>query len=329
MKRLALAILLLSVGTGGLGMLHQATRHFQTMNALRCHELHAACNQLTELNKAIAMTREEVARKKALLAAAPVAPKISPELLELLTGNASSKSHKRNLAGWDELREQLGIAWNNSEDYVLVSKPVLNRFNFRQLYTAERASDTATAVFALSPQEQAGLADALHEARQAAISRVQRVEPTGDVVAQYTIQPNPAVQATLSNQFSTEITGILGTERSDLFLPAAWRELKPELTPDGNEPVTMTIRRSAGDGDLKLIWELSQGTSVSSGDVRYAYYPSTWFLTLFPGGWESIAAREGFELPKSFRNQAGRMLLSLFSKAEGGEQLSGSQGYLS
>jgi len=146
-----------------------------------------------------------------------------PELLELLMGNPSSKSRKGNLAGWDELRQKLGIGWNNSDDYVLVSKQALNRFNFSRLYSAERATDTASKVFALSPQEQTGIADSLQQARQAAISRVQRVEPTGDVVAQYTIQPDQALQASTSNQFSTEITAILCAERSDLFLPSACR----------------------------------------------------------------------------------------------------------
>lgn len=302
MKRVALALSILSSGAIGIGLLCQATRHFQATNALRWHELDGVIGQLAELNKAIASVQEGVARKKLKIASTPITPSFSPELLELLTGNPSSKSRKRSLAASDELREKLGIDWNNSGDYVLVTKQALNRFNFSRLYAAERATDTATKVFALSPREQAGLADALHHARQATISRVQRVEPTGDIVAQYTIQPDETLQASISNQFSTEITALLGTERSDSFLPSAWRELGPDLTPSGSEPVTMTVRRSSGESGPKLVWELKQGTSVSTDDVRFAYYPSSWFLTLFPGGWETIAAREGFELPKSFRN---------------------------
>jgi hypothetical protein len=302
MKRLALALFLLSSGAVGFGLSSRAIRESQATNALRCQELHGAIGQLAELNKAITTVQAEVVRKKLKVANTPVVPGFSAGLLELLTSNPSGKSRKGNVAGWEELREKLGIDWNNSDDYVLVSKQSLTRFNFSRLYAAERATDTASAVFALSPQEQAGLANALHQARQATISRVQRVEPTADVVAQYTVQPDEALQASISNQFSAEITAILGTERSDLFLPSAWRELKPELTPDGSEPVTMTIRRSTGEGGPKFVWELRQGTSVSTDDVRFAYYPSSWFLTLFPGGWETIAAREGFELPKGFRN---------------------------
>jgi len=46
----------------------------------------------------------------------------------------------------------------------------------------------------------------------------------------------------------------------------------------------------------------SEGGFFKIEDVRYVHYPSLWFIALFPGGWEAIAQREGFELPKNFRN---------------------------
>lgn len=294
-------LFILGASAIGLAVMRQATNSLQASKAARYQELQAVSGRLTELNESTALMHESVARKKVKIARTPVAPNFSPELLELLTSDSSSNSRKGNQAGWDELREQLGISWNSSPDYVLVRKPVLSRLNFSRLYAARRATDTASAVLALSPQEQADIAGALQQAGQAALSRLQRIEPTGDVVAQYTIQPDQDLQASISNQFGSEITAILGPERSDLFLPSAWRELKPQLAPDGSDPLTMTIR-SVGEDEPKLVWELKQGESISTGDVRYAYYPSSWFLTLFPGGWEPIVTREGFELPKSFRN---------------------------
>jgi hypothetical protein len=300
-KRVTLALFIFSASVVGLTVLRHATSSVQAGKSTRYHELQAVGSRLAELNEATTLVQESVARKKARIARTPVAPNFSPELLEILTSNHASNSSKGNLASWDELREQLGISWNSSQDYVLVRKPLLNRFNFGRLYAAKRATDTANAVLALAPQEQADIAGALQQAGQTAVSRLQRIEPTGDVVAQYTIQPDQDLQASISNQFASEITAILGPERSDLFLPSAWRELKPQLTPDGSDPVTMTIR-SVGKDEPKLVWELKQGESISTGDVRYAYYPSSWFLTLFPGGWEPIVTREGFELPQSFRN---------------------------
>ena len=63
----------------------------------------------------------------------------------------------------------------------------------------------------------------------------------------------------------------------------------------------MTIRRSVTDGEPDLVCEMNRGGRVDSMAVRYAHYPSGWFLKVFPGGWETLARREGFELPRSFR----------------------------
>jgi hypothetical protein len=64
----------------------------------------------------------------------------------------------------------------------------------------------------------------------------------------------------------------------------------------------MTIRRAPAEGEPKFTCEIREGNSSRTSDVRYAHYPSLWFLALFPGGWEAIAQREGFTLPKDFRN---------------------------
>jgi hypothetical protein len=298
MKKLLLTLLIFSAGLIGFGVLRQATGQLQAIAAVQYGEWLAATNRLAGLDQATVALRDEVARKKAQLAQAPPRPNFSPELLEFLEGKAG-KGHP---AAWAELREKLEIGWNSSVDYVLVSKPILKRISFNRLYSERRASDTACAVMSLSPEEQAGIKAAVDHAREATISRVQRLEPAGDIVAQYTIQADPILEGNLSNQFSAEITAILDPERAGLFLPNAWREFKPHLAPDGPEPVTMTIRRLVADGEPKLVWELAQGKSVSSDEVLYAHYPSSWFLTLFPGGWQPIAEREGFELPKSFRN---------------------------
>ena len=99
-----------------------------------------------------------------------------------------------------------------------------------------------------------------------------------------------------------QISTILGVERADVFLNQGWNELKNELALAEAEPVTMTIRRSTAEGELKFTCEIREGNSSRTSDVRYANYPSRWFLALFPGGWEAIAQREGFELPRNFRN---------------------------
>ena len=244
--------------------------------------------------------REEVADKKGRFKQASLRPNISPELLKLLAG----ENPGRNPAAWAELREQLGIGWNNSGDYVLVRKSLLKQFNLQPL----DKEDATRAVLAISSAEQTAIKAAVQQAKEAAWTRLQRTElqrtePVGDIVAQYTIPAaDPSFEQAISNRYSAEITGILGAERADVFLHQGWNELRGQLALTAAEPITMKIRRSVNGGEPKFSYQLTQGGSSKMEYVRYANYPSLWFLALFPGGWEAIAQREGFELPKNFRN---------------------------
>ena len=108
---------------------------------------------------------------------------ISPELLLLLEGD-SSKAHP---AAWAELRQQLGIGWDSSPDYVLVSKRVLKGLEYQRLSLSAAPRTGHAGLLALSPDEQSALKSVLQHARDAAWLRLQRTEPSGDIVAQYTV----------------------------------------------------------------------------------------------------------------------------------------------
>jgi hypothetical protein len=298
MNKLLLVFSVLSASTISFTALHRATERTQAARSSQDVEWEAARNRLAELNAASVSLRNEVTGKRGQLRHASSHPRVSSELLSLLEG-ATSAQHS---PAWAELRDRLGIGWDSSDDYVLVSKRVLKKISFLRLVSAVYATDTASAVLALSQAEQSGIRAALQHARDLAWSRVQRTEPAGDIVAQYTIPADPLLEHSISNNFSADITAVLGVERADLFLHQGWRELKSEFAPDEQEPVTMTIRRSAVDGESKLFWEIRQGNSLSSSEIRYATYPR-WFWLLFPGGWQGIAQREGFELPKDFEKQ--------------------------
>ena len=96
---------------------------------------------------------------------------------------------------------------------------------------------------------------------------------------------------------------MLGAKRTDLLLPHAWREFRSGLGPTETE--TLTVRRATQDGEPDLVWEMKRnGSTWTTVDpVRYAHYPSSWFLSLFPGGWKTLADREGFALPARFENE--------------------------
>jgi hypothetical protein len=296
MNKIITAILILGAGAAAFTTLHHTTGQAKAARDLQGSEWQEVTNRLAELQSAAAALRHEVVDKQSKLRHASLDSKLDPELLQLLNG---AKGHA---AAWAALREQLGIGWNSSEDYVLVNKRVLKEIPFQRLIGGSHLSDEARALLAISPDEEAGIKQSVQDATDAAWLKVQRTEPSGNVLAQYTIPaPDADFQQNVSNRFATEITAALGAERANMFLNSAWRELLSQLAPSASGDVTMTINRTATDGESKLTCEIRQGNSVNIMDVQYGYYPSMWFLTLFPGGWETLAKREGFQLPAGFR----------------------------
>ena len=90
-----------------------------------------------------------------------------------------------------------------------------------------RATDTACAVLGISASEQSGVRTALEHARATEWSLVERTEPSGDIVAQYTIAPpDRAHELSISNAFAGDITSVLGPERATLFVAKGWREFR-------------------------------------------------------------------------------------------------------
>jgi len=296
MNKLLLVLLAVSAaGTGFIPLRRAAEEHRRAVATLQ-EESQAVTNALAETQKTLAARRTQILDKKNRLQDTRRHETISPELLRLLETDAA----KAQPAAWAELRQQLGIGWDSSPDYVLVNKQILKQLDYPRLLSGLRASDTASDLLAISPSEQSALRSILDRAREGQWLRMERTEPGGDIVAQYTVpQPDLAFEQTQSNLFVTEITNLLGPQRADFFVSQAWREFKSGLAPA--EAETMIIRRSVVDGEPDLVCEMRRGSQFSSMPVRYAHYPSMWFLTMFPGGWKTLAHREGFELPPKFQ----------------------------
>lgn len=295
MNRLLLVLLAVGVGAIGFRALERAAERTRTATAVEEQTCKAGTNRLAQTQEMLAALRGDVLDKRNRLRQAMRRPNISPELLHLVEGDAS----RGQAAAWAELRQQLGIGWDSSPDYVLVSKRVLKGLEYQRLLSVSRPTDEACELLALSPDEQSALKSVLQHARDAAWLRLQRTEPSGDIVAQYTVPaPDPVFQQSLSNNFAAELASAVGPERADLLLPNAWRELRSDLTPAETE--TMTIRQSVVDGEPDLVCEMKRGNTVSTEPVRYGHYPNGWLSTLFPRGWEGLAQQEGFELPARF-----------------------------
>jgi hypothetical protein len=301
MNKFLLAVLIVSAGTIGAARLHQAAEQAQIKRASMETARVAATNELAGLAAMLDSLRAEVSEKKTRLSQLSPGLKIDEVSLRLMEGGAG------DAAAWTRLRDQLGIGWDSSAEYLLVSKRVLKQLRFDRIISGKQANNTTCAVLGISAGEQAGIRAALERVRSADWLQVQRAEPSGDVVAQYTIRaPDRAFEPGVSNAFAAEINSVLGSERAALFANQAWREVRQDLTLDGSEPAVLTVRRSGSDADAGFVYELREGKSVRTNEVRYAYYPGGWFLTVFPKGWQSLAEGNGFELPSNFSGQSRR-----------------------
>lgn len=301
MNKFLFASLAVVFGVVSFSALRRDTRSVRFATLKEVSQWRAETNALAANEAATGVLRAEVLNKKNRLKETGSHPEISAELLALLGGDTS----KGHLAAWAELRRQLGVGWDASPDYVLVSKAALKDLQYDRLVYEERPSDITSDLLGLSSAERAAMASAIQRVREAAWGEVQRSEPSGDIVAQYTVRPpDPGAMQNTSNRFVADIAAAVGLERADLFLPEAWRELSANMAP--RETQTMTIRRSVTDGEPDLVCEISQGGKVSVSPVRYAtipMYPSGWFIKMFPGLWQDLAKRENFELPAKFHSQ--------------------------
>jgi hypothetical protein len=298
MNRILLILLALGAGAAGFKVFQRSAAAARTTTALRQQAWQASTNELVRTQAVLAALRQEVQEKQARLRAAGPPPGLNLELLGLVEGDRAEGP----AVAWAQLRQQLGLGWNSSPDYVLVSKRVLKELDFPRLASATRVTGSAADLLALTPAERTALRAALQQLPEAQGVHIQRAEPNGDILAQYTAAPPEAVaQQSLSNTLALAIAGVVGAERTAVLLPQGWRELTSKLWP--SEAETMTIRRSTNGGEPDLVCEMRRGDNVRSSPVRYANYPSSWFLTLCPGGWEDLARRESFELPPTFRKQ--------------------------
>jgi RNA polymerase sigma factor (sigma-70 family) len=206
-----------------------------------------------------------------------------------------------------ELRQRLGIRWDNSPDYILVSKGALNHSG-RGPFESEHSGPlipATCAVLGLTPAERAASETAFlrAEAEHAAWVKtvVQRAEPAGDILADYWIPANPELARQIEAETKALLSVTLGPDRADLVQrwSNAWWFRHGGL---GRDNFRFTVRRHTDGGSQPLWYALvvpeHEVASTMDGDVT----PTTPFPELlrsvFPGGWRDLAQREHFALPK-------------------------------
>jgi hypothetical protein len=230
--------------------------------------------------------------------------KLDPELAAwLLKGDYSTVSE--SLA--PKVLAAVGYPWasplnydQDATNYVLVTKDTL-----RELKVAwnDRGSnmlgDWICGLLAITPDEERQIDSAAEGARnnfvEWAKANLQREGPSGDHLVRYTIPASPELAKSLTNSLYGSFCNIIGVERSQLLwgYEAFWFEMKAGRFVAVSNELTITKRSDNAQSSVWYIyWPQGHG-----GPVPQEALPGT-FAALFPGGWQEIAQREGFELPK-------------------------------
>lgn len=157
MKKTLLALLILGAGviaSTRLSLLANQSRTSATQSRAECARL---ASQKAELTASATDLGAQVEAKKTQFAKAPPYPASYPDAANPLR-DASEHSRPVNPA---ELLQRLGIGWNSSADYILVSKAALKNINPHGTDYSRTLAPTACAILGLTPAERATIEAAL------------------------------------------------------------------------------------------------------------------------------------------------------------------------
>jgi len=300
MKKILLALIVLGAGAIAFARLNLLASQRRT-SATHCRaECGRLASQVDELAATATDLRAQVEAKKTRLAQTLASPTGSAAAASALSRDVSQDSWTATSA---ELRLRFGIAWTNSAEYILLSKAALKNIYLQGVDQKGIVTPTACAVLGLTPTERATIEAALKrvEAEHAAwmATAVQRVEPAGDVLADYRLPANPKLAQQIEYEGTALLTETLGPDRTKLLqeYAGAWCGGHGNL---GEKGIRFTVRRRT-EGTQPVLWyqqEEQDGTS-SSCDVSPGDFPDL-LRSLLPGGWRDLAQREGFPLPEVF-----------------------------
>lgn len=328
MNKLFLALVILGAGTAGFATARHSTIRLQREASAIRESWLVQTQALTDAQSERARLVERIRELKQNLSQAEAASHRNDVWSVLETNRIGALSPDLR----EDLLEELGFNWNSSEAFIVVSKETVHGIGMHVMNGwwpfgddwHARLTDSAAAVLALTPQERGRVESAMERVREDltawTIAHTVRSEPHDDVLAHYTLQTAPPTS--LSNNIMSEIFSAIGKERTELMqmgsstAPFGSIQLWIERLGDwgGDKPVTMIVRRvSKGDQQvLKAQVFTSFGTKLQTGDpeprdiapARGARlrFPKA-FLPLFPNGWDDLAEREGFEIPKKPRKQ--------------------------
>jgi hypothetical protein len=326
MKRALLAILILSAGTTVFCALRSATTNTRQELATQTVAGQTQTRQLAQLRLEKQQIFERWSDTKQLLAAQTPLPALTQLAEKILSGAALENL---SAAESEQLLAELDFSWNTTGDYLIVNKKSLPGISFDGM-KGMKLTDVVRAVLAITPAEQSAIeamTKQLGDARTDwAKEHVQRTEPSGDVLAQYSLPVDAEFSQSQLAIFTNGIFSVLGTERGQWLqnhsigwmmdvglrngqdfskVPEHPRAIMP-IAEYKTQPTTLTLERYKSGDEWRINYSLKQaGNSMSTSVSPWQSFPEA-FRPIFPGGWEELAAREGFELPADFKKNKAR-----------------------
>ena len=321
MKRLWIASFSLVFGITVFSALYQATaasrQNLATQNAAWLQHT----QQLVRLQTEQLQLTEHLREIREQLAALP-----PPSPRRQLATKVLSGAYRTGLsvAEREQLRAELGFSWDTTGDYLIISKSSLAGINFDGI-EGNKLTRAALGTLAITPAEQSdieALTGQLESARTAWVKEhVQRTEPSGNVVAEYTLPVDSEFAQTQLTTFTNGVFSALGSERAAQLVdhsvqwvvdtgmspsmdlskvpPQYLAMLKPEDFQ--GKPTVLTLERYQSGDEWHLNYTVKQtGGSMTTSVGPWQPFPEA-FRVLFPGGWQELAEREHFELPKEFK----------------------------
>jgi hypothetical protein len=320
MKRALLAILILAAGTTVFCGFRNAVLKTQKESALQKAAWQTRTQQLARLHFEQQQLTERLDETRQLLAGQAPLPALT-QLAEKVLSGASLQN--LSAAESEQLLAELGFNWNTTGDYIIVSKKSLAGISFDGIKAA-KLTTVARETLAITPAEQAAIEMMTRQLGDAwaawAREHVQRTEPGGKVLAQYTLPVDAQFSQSQLDVFTNGIFSALGGQRAQWLqdhslqwmqvsglqagldfskIPAEYQSTMSSSDYQ-NQPTVVTLSRYQAGDDQQINFTLEQaGNTMSTVVSSWQPFPEA-FRCIFPGGWEELAQRDGFELPKEF-----------------------------
>lgn len=307
MKRIILCLMIFATAGVCFYALRNAAGHRQQEFVANQAAWLVQTQQLAEVQAERAALTAKVRDLKRELRSSGATAFMDPALLAfLLTNDIKSAS----LEMQDKILTGFGQGGNSSGSYVLVSKAALTNYTLKPLKTfpnGEKLTDAVRGVLAITPEEQqfveAAFAEALGAVTAWAKANVQREVASEDMLVRYTIPTDPAFEQALSNKLFSTINTAIGDERGGLMRKffEHWRISEDGAI--GDRTNMLSIHRVSGQPGLGYRagwkWAHSEAINTFPEPIKPKNFPYA-FLFVFPGGWQEVAKRDGFDLPEEF-----------------------------